>query len=1080
MSAHARILTPTRLCILIAVLLAVFLYVCFDLLQSPEPAEYTDSDLAMEQPESAEPVTLELGTIEEEGGDFSGEGAGLSGAEATPSTGREKIAETGEAAFCIRGRIVVSGEKEIPEGLEVLAFEKRPPFAVFSISNADNQPSGYFHHYNWREDLKTCPRAKVDDSGGFIVKGVPDHPLYLTTNHPYYRSLHDRTYTPTPMKDIPGSPIEQEVELVLEPAGVIEGILRKPDDSEANKAIITLRGEVSPFFIFSGDKGIVASFVGEIKEKGTFRFEQVPVGFSLRLLAKIDGCAPLVLGSVRAKAYETVSLDLKLETPAEISGSVSLPSGEPAEGIELVLTNAKTSFNDAEKIAEEIKEQTDAEGKFCFEDLNEGTYKVTVMHPGYARDSVDGITVYSGDRVDHLEFVLDPGLCISGIVQDASGNRLAHAGIGVKKTFSLLAIKERLEEEMNPLSTATDEEGAFEIHGLKSGSYELNIRMEGYSPFKEEGIVAGTRDLVLTLQRGGIVRGIVLSSMTGEPVKQYVIKMEQTEGGSKSFMDQFGLENTVRYPIFDEKGKFAVTSLAPGGYEMSVKAEGFSTYTMKGISIGQGEVVEGLIIQLFDEASIAGTVMDVKTGDTIEGASIAMESGFMGMIKGYINKDVVYSDENGCFRLGGLSAGSVRLSVMHPKYEDTSLEEIKLLDSEDRTGVKVYLSKASTVHGHVWTARKKPIVGANIFVANMTGTRLKSDATDEDGYYEISGLPEGSYNVTKMPDTFSLGSDDFMESFMSSMQTRVIKVGKDEVVECDFIEEEAEASGTELTGIVRSAKEPQPGIFVQLHKVGSLEESALPKTTTTNNEGRYILKNVEPGEYTLLVTRTAETVGSYSMVFFDIDVRKRSPQEFDVDLPGACIAGRVRDKSRLTPLKNVRVTLYREGATHSNAFLSESMGMRQAEIYTDAEGRFRVTDLHSGTYNLRVGGENLLGLDSGGYAFRMLEDLRLRDDEQMDSLTIDLVQGGALEGRVLNLEGEPLSGASIHVRGPGQASFQEVSECLTDGSGFFRYPSLMPGSWTVQVKHADYATFTQSGIAIEEGSTASLNFNLTP
>jgi len=152
--------------------------------------------------------------------------------------------------------------------------------------------------------------------------------------------------------------------------------------------------------------------------------------------------------------------------------------------------------------------------------------------------------------------------------------------------------------------------------------------------------------------------------------------------------------------------------------------------------------------------------------------------------------------------------------------------------------------------------------------------------------------------------------------------------------------------------------------------------------------------------------------------------------------------------------------------------------MTVAEVYTDGDGSFRIDCLRAGKYSLRAGGDHLLGKANEGYAFRRIDDILLSDDEQHDSLNIDLEKGGMLEGRVIDAVGEPVSSASIHVRGPGQASFQDRSECVTDGSGFYRYTCLMPGTWSVRVNHPEYAPFTQSGVMIVEGGSSSLNCKL--
>ncbi|MFH2001087.1 MAG: carboxypeptidase-like regulatory domain-containing protein, partial [Planctomycetota bacterium] len=287
-------------------------------------------------------------------------------------------------------------------------------------------------------------------------------------------------------------------------------------------------------------------------------------------------------------------------------------------------------------------------------------------------------------------------------------------------------------------------------------------------------------------------------------------------------------------------------------------------------------------------------------------------------------------------------------------------------------------------------------------------------------------------------------------------------------------------TGTEVIGTVRVGGEAQANLFLQLHRAGSNAESSTPKNTSTNHEGVYCFKSVEPGEYTILVTKTGDAVGSYSIVSREITVPRGSPFKYDIDLPGACIAGKVVDRAGHFPLKSVRVVLLLQGLKYGSGLLADSMGSRVAEVYTDDQGCFRITNLQAGKYDLRAGGSNLLGMDSGGYAFRMFEGIRLSEDEENVSLTIELEKGGILEGRVTDAGGEPISGASIHVCGPGQPSFQEHTECRTEGSGFYRYIGLMPGTWTVRICHADYSPFIGNSVSIEKEKSSTLDCVLRP
>ncbi len=103
--------------------------------------------------------------------------------------------------------------------------------------------------------------------------------------------------------------------------------------------------------------------------------------------------------------------------------------------------------------------------------------------------------------------------------------------------------------------TGTDETGAFSFDGLPYGDAELRVEGEGYVTRTEHyRFVAGAKPALLTVVRGGGVRGIVLDA-EGRPAPKvvYVTFVERDDPENRDLMG---------FPHVEDDGRFEVRLLA--------------------------------------------------------------------------------------------------------------------------------------------------------------------------------------------------------------------------------------------------------------------------------------------------------------------------------------------------------------------------------------------------------------------------------------------------------------------------------------------------------------------------------------
>lgn len=157
----------------------------------------------------------------------------------------------------------------------------------------------------------------------------------------------------------------------------------------------------------------------------------------------------------------------------------------------------------------------------------------------------------------------------------------------------------------------------------------------------------------------------------------------------------------------------------------------------------------------------------------------------------------------------------------------------------------------------------------------------------------------------------------------------------------------------------------------------------------------------------------------------------------------ARIRGRVVQAGATTPIRRAMVTL------------SGEQNLTRI-VTTDADGRYEISELPAGRFNLTV--------TKGGYVstsygqrrpFETPRPVVLAAGQVLERIDIGLPQGGVIVGRVLDRSGEPAVGADIGVERyqyapDGQRKLTRVAvSAVVDDRGAFRVFGLPPGEYVV-------------------------------
>ena len=522
----------------------------------------------------------------------------------------------------------------------------------------------------------------------------------------------------------------------------------------------------------------------------------------MRSLIRVVILLPLLFGMESLTRAAFLPQDSK-ETGA-VTGRVLL-DGKPTQGVIVI---AEPSTSDPFKMAEQmlkpsskLRAITDADGRYRFEALDAGKYRITPLTPTLVISEGDEgkeLTVAEGSTVEDINFSLSRGGVITGKVTDSDGNPVIAEEISLQPIDKAKAgpTGPRLQGRM----FYTDDRGIYRIFGLAPGRYLVSAgstrdpmtnllakrpkRVRTFYPgvtdepkAKPVEVTAGTEasgvDIKLGMaEKGFTVSGRVLTAETGAPLPNVMIAYtpktregnKDQEPGEDSFSMPGGITTT------NTKGEFRLDSLSPGSYKLEVQSMGSFTggsdFYSDPVNIEiQSAHVDKLEIKVHLGASISGVVIieNANAPATFDGPTPIMLMALPSArtMPGRPAMGRVSTD--GTFRIGGLKAGKItiqaipygvqRFSVLRIEHNGSMQSDgIEVQQNEQITGVRVVVAQANCIiAGHVTIqgGTLSPESELSVWARPLSGASdsERSFGVDPKGNFTIENLAPGDYEV---------------------------------------------------------------------------------------------------------------------------------------------------------------------------------------------------------------------------------------------------------------------------------------------------------------------------------------------
>jgi protocatechuate 3,4-dioxygenase beta subunit len=638
--------------------------------------------------------------------------------------------------------------------------------------------------------------------------------------------------------------------------------------------------------------------------EGRARLERLPPGL-IGLRARARGFQAETRDTISVQDLKaTEGIELRLRPGAAIAGTVRDPEGKPIEGARVAVSaEANRPEMSPGTRWRWVPATTDAEGRYRLDGVPGGELTVDVRAPGFQRNRRPRVIGGS----EGVDFALARRASISGTVVDAA------TGARVEEFTARIPVGSW--GDPPPWEFRKTGAGAFTLTGGLERQVEVRVEAPGYAPWRSEGVQVpdggGTVEVQARMLRGAAVRGSAVKASTLEPVTQGTVLLlaGQEPRPENPAQPQFFWGNwMVREPLqraaLGPDGAWRFERVASGWYEVLVRAPGFAPARKKALRLDEGGALDGIEVQLSAGGTLRGRVTWLD--GTPAAAAVVLIVGNQG---GPDSAESATTDDDGRYASEHLTPGSWNVRVQDDSEVQGEMgfrpmmpggEPVEIRDGE--AAVKDFvLHRGTRLVGSV-TTREGPATGWSVQAWPLSPAPGQTPTgahgrTDHRGEYVLKpALRAGEYTV-RFHDV-----EDPTTQIM-----RKVQIQGEESQRLDV----AVASG-EIEGIVQDAATHAPvqQVSVQLTREG--DES--PRSTATDEQGRFRFRRLEPGDWMLVArahgytrppgSRVTVPDGKLSGVLLPIS-RGLTLQGRVIDAGGGPVAG-VRVRARAEGAEDLR------------------------------------------------------------------------------------------------------------------------------------------------------------------------------
>ncbi|HLQ36815.1 MAG TPA: carboxypeptidase-like regulatory domain-containing protein, partial [Planctomycetota bacterium] len=637
------------------------------------------------------------------------------------------------------------------------------------------------------------------------------------------------------------------------------------------------------------------------------------------------------------------------------------------------------------------------------------------------------------------------------------------------------------------------DDGTFLLTGLPPGRINVRVRADGFvdAAAQDVDVLPGQTSsaLLFTLAAGIHASGTVVDAGTGRPVGDAQVTAylqrapsdNRRSGSPFDFkidpedFDFMALSSTQgrRSVVTDSHGRFRIDALEAGNYRFTARHPDMAKASAKDVELLAEHPAENIEIRLDAGGGVEGNVTGLGQRPLADALIVAfsLQAGSM---------KSAATDKAGWYRIEGLPPGQflVFKSRMDEHADNLPLELMsnmrlttvtvkqgkftkKDIHDETEDGVRVY---------GIVRESGKPVARALVTVLGtdkegLFGMGVRGGASGDDGRYELTSIKPGSYlfQVSRFRD----------RPLQTTFPVEVAAEARELHFDIDLPTSEVsgrvqDSSGAPVQGIQVSLGSDHGGLGQSEGLLGMIAQGGFGQARTDQN-GEFRLRSIAAGTYRLAVSNRfggrrggngggdADKYGEAALDNLVVD-GSTPVQGLLVTVPLAGrIAGSVVDGAG-NPVSGAEIH-YDNQDRHTRSGqrnpLQDLFGMQQRPVVTGADGRFEVTGLTPGVYDLRADAQ---ALDTGRQ-----NDVRVAEDA-VATVQLRVVRGATLKVRATNVDKQQIPLASISLLdGQGKAVVNKISTLTVmrrlmgsadkvDDTGWYEFGSVPPDTYTLVVK----------------------------
>jgi hypothetical protein len=471
-------------------------------------------------------------------------------------------------------------------------------------------------------------------------------------------------------------------------------------------------------------------------------------------------------------------------------------------------------------------------------------------------------------------------------------------------------------------------------------------------------------------------------------------------------------------------------------------------------------------------ATLAGTVVAAADGKGLGRARVMLSSPLLTQAR------VTVSDDEGRFSFADVPAGAYELLVMRTGYAlaangGTRGWPVRVTAGQPRIGVIVPMQPESVIPGRLYDEDASPLAGAEVEAVSLrasdgrpTMAPAATTHTDDRGEFRLTGLSAGQYFIAARDKAFTNVADaggtlrypaTYFPGGISAAGAQPVSVGTGQIApRVEF--RISLVKPARITGLLRppDRKPLLSGAAILLPRDGSPLEALPPEDIELTPDGRFVFRNVPPGNYQLRArgsvdARQVPLFGSFAVTVLP----GRDVDGITVPLtPGAVIRGRLEWSGRSAtlekspPVAGLRVRAPFADGTSFGDTLSGTVA---------PDGSFNLRGVMSGPHFLTVEGLpapwSIIGVRVHGRDM-LLQPLNVHESEQLHNVRIVLSDEVIeLSGLVRARNGQALPDALVLAAPTAVQAWSSVDPRFrtirTDGEGRYRLHGLPPGSYGI-------------------------------